>query len=191
GLGGAGGTGEQHRRTGVVRATDAKEIPMRSLTALLIAAPLTLGACADGMGDFEGIAGLGPRQTIGAGGGALAGGLLGSQIGSGGANAVATAAGALLGGFLGAEIGRQLDEADRREAAEAFGRAAEGPTGQTVVWRNPDSGNYGSVTPTGGIYAEGDRSCREYRSTATVGGQTETRTGVACRRPDGTWEVLA
>jgi surface antigen len=64
------------------------------------------------------------------------------------------------------------------------------PTGNTVGWRNPDSGNSGEMTvvktrePEPGIY------CREYQQTITVGGRTEEAFGKACRKKDGTWEVV-
>lgn len=132
----------------------------------------------------------GQKQTVGTLGGAALGGLLGSQFGSGTGRLVATGAGVLIGGLIGSEVGRTMDEQDRMRANQAVTQAQQGPLGETVVWNNPDSGHSGSVTPvrdgtsTSGLY------CREFQQTVTVGGQTQTAYGTACRQPDGTWRIV-
>jgi hypothetical protein len=46
-------------------------------------------------------------------------------------------------------VGDLLDDRDKRLQAEAAARALEtAPTGQSVAWKNPDSGHSGTVTPT-------------------------------------------
>ncbi len=132
----------------------------------------------------------GTKQTIGALGGAAAGGLLGAQIGGGSGQLAATAAGALLGALVGSEIGRAMDEVDRMRAEQAYGQAQDAPIGATIAWDNPDTGNYGSVTPTKqGTKASTGEYCREFQQTVVIGGQQEDAYGVACRQPDGSWEV--
>ncbi len=82
------------------------------LTVAVMVATLGLGACAqDGR--------YGSKQTIGALGGAAAGGLLGAQIGHGKGQLAATAAGVLIGALIGSEIGRSMDEVDRMKAEQA------------------------------------------------------------------------
>jgi surface antigen len=153
----------------------------RALIAVLLAALLVFG-CADRE--------PGTKQTIGTLGGAAAGGLLGAQIGSGTGRLAATAAGVLLGALVGSEIGRSMDEVDRMKARQAFDRAAQAPVGETIAWQNPDTGNGGSVTPTReGTSASGDY-CREFQQQVTIGGKTEQAYGTACRRPDGSWEMV-
>jgi surface antigen len=132
----------------------------------------------------------GDKQTVGALGGAVVGGLLGAQVGGGKGQLAATAAGALLGALVGSEIGRSMDEVDRMKAREAFDQAAQAPMGQTITWDNPNSGNSGTVTPTReGTAARGDY-CREFQQEVTIGGKTEQAYGTACRRPDGSWEMM-
>ena len=132
----------------------------------------------------------GTKQTIGALGGAAAGGLLGAQVGGGRGQLAATAAGALLGALIGSEIGRSMDEVDRMKAEEAYGQAQDAPIGETIAWDNPNTGNYGSITPTKqGTRESTGEYCREFQHTVFIGGQAEKAYGVACRQPDGTWEI--
>ena len=152
-------------------------------TAIALAATILLAACAPGSS--------GPKQNIGTGAGAIAGGILGSQIGSGKGRLAAIAAGALLGGIFGGEIGRSLDEADRLRAQRTAKQSLEyEPTGTTSSWVNPDSGNSGTFTPSRTIQSAQGSPCREYQTTVTIGGRTETAFGRACREADGSWTIV-
>lgn len=144
----------------------------------LVLLPLLLTGCgAGGMSKTEGGTVLG----------AVAGGILGNQVGKGSGRVVATAIGAVVGGIVGSEIGRSLDEADRRRAQEAEFRALEyGQPGVASPWRNPNSGRYGNVVP-GRPYKLHGQNCREYTHTIYIQGRPETMRGTACRQPDGTW----
>lgn len=134
--------------------------------------------------------GAGPKQNIGTLGGAVAGGLAGSAIGGGTGRLWATGAGVLLGALVGSEIGKSLDRADRQYMADRTQYALEsGQSGQPVEWRNPDSGNYGTVTPQR-AYQSNNSYCREYTQTINVGGQSERAYGTACRQPDGSWQIV-
>ena len=150
----------------------------------LIAAVLTafvLAGCAEGAGT---------KQTVGTLGGAVAGGLLGSQVGGGTGRLVATGVGTLLGAWAGSEIGASLDRADQAYAQQAAQRSLEAaPTGSPTTWRNPDSGNYGTITPTNTV-PRGNTYCRDFTQTIYVEGRSETATGTACRNPDGTWSIV-
>ena len=64
------------------------------------------------------------------------------------------------------------------------------PDGQTTSWTNPNSGNSGSVTPVSAYTPSGNNFCREYQTEVTVEGKTQSAYGTACRRPDGTWEIV-
>jgi surface antigen len=131
-----------------------------------------------------------PKQTAGTVVGAGLGALAGSQIGSGDTQLGATAVGTLLGAWLGSEVGRSLDRADRLYAQQATYNALEyRPTGTATTWRNPDSGHYGTVTPTRTFQTAG-QDCREYQHTVTIEGRPETMTGTACRQPDGSWRAV-
>ncbi len=98
----------------------------------------------------------------------------------------AVAAGTLLGFLVGNNIGRSMDEADRTCLTQSLEHAEDG---QEIVWTNPDSGARYQVTPTKTIQVAENRYCREYTSTATIAGKTETTYGQACRQPDGAWEI--
>ncbi len=154
------------------------------LKTLLAGATIALmtAACAE--------SGYGPKQTVGGLGGAAAGGLIGAQFGSGSGKLAATAAGVLIGALIGSEIGRQLDEADRIRANEAINRAHTAQIGQTITWNNPQSGNYGSVTPTREGTSSTGAYCREFQQTIVVGGKSQQGYGTACRQPDGSWQIV-
>ena len=148
-----------------------------------IAIAVTAAACAKN-------GGYGTKQTIGGLGGAALGGWAGSTIGGGTGQLAATAAGVLIGALIGSEIGSGLDDLDKMKAERAYTQATTAPVGQTIAWSNPDTGNYGSVTPTreGTKQATGEY-CREFQQSVVIGGNQEDAYGVACRKPDGQWEI--
>lgn len=160
-----------------------KEMKNFSLVAMCLAV-FAMSAC-------QSLEGRGNKELIGGGSGAVLGGLLGSQIGDGSGRLWATGAGVLIGGLLGSEIGRSLDNADRAMVNQANQRATQVPIGETVSWSNPDSGNYGEVTPVREGTSNQGRYCREYEQTIFIGGRQETGVGTACQNPDGTWEIVS
>jgi surface antigen len=130
------------------------------------------------------------KENVGTLLGGIGGAVLGAQFGSGTGRLVGVAAGALAGAYLGNQIGSSLDKADKAEMEKASTRATTAPIGQPISWRNPDSGNSGTVTPTReGTAANGDY-CREFQQSVTVSGKTEQAYGTACRQPDGSWKVV-
>ena len=157
---------------------------MKRLVAIsAMLAMLGLAGC-DSMG--------GPKQTGGTLVGAGTGALIGSQIGKGDTRLAAVAIGTLLGGIVGSEVGKSLDRADRLEMANTTNHTLETyPTGSQAEWRNPDSGNYGTVTPTRTYQREDGTYCREFQQTVYVGGQMEEAYGTACRQSDGTWRIVS
>ena len=71
--------------------------------------------------------------------------------------------------------------------SQALERASDG---QAIVWNEPrDQAQY-EVVPTQTYQTRSGRYCREYLSTATIGGQTREVYGQACRQTDGSWEIL-
>ena len=92
--------------------------------------------------------------------------------------------------MVGSEIGRGLDTIDEQKAEQAYTQATTAPVGQTISWSNPDTGNYGTVKPTReGTKQSSGEYCREFQQTVVIGGDTEEAYGVACRQPDGQWEI--
>ena len=149
----------------------------------LMALALALAGCTEKMGN---------KEAVGLLLGAAGGGLAGSQVGKGRGKLVATGVGTFLGAMLGSEIGKSLDRADRLAMQRTTQQSLEKtPVGKTSTWKNPDSGNYGSVTPKK-TYERGDGTyCREFTQTITIGGRTEEAYGTACRQPDGTWKLVS
>ncbi|MBX2856711.1 MAG: glycine zipper 2TM domain-containing protein [Rhodobacteraceae bacterium] len=131
------------------------------------------------------------KRTIGTAVGAAAGAGIGTAFGQGGGKTAAIIAGGVLGALVGSEIGRQLDERDRELAYSTTNDALERyPSGSTAEWKNPDSGNYGTVSAEPAYRDPAGQVCREYTQTITIDGRGETATGVACRQPDGTWRIV-
>jgi len=132
--------------------------------------------------------GIGPKTTIGGLGGAAGGGLIAAAAGGGGA---AIAAGVIVGGLLGGAVGSALDAQDRAMANQAAQQAFENsPSGTPSNWRNPDSGHYGSVTPTRTFQNPNGAYCREYQQQIFIDGRPQQSYGTACRQPDGSWRVV-
>lgn len=155
---------------------------IKPVVAAALLALMTAACANDGSGP-------GTKQTVGGVLGGVGGAVIGSQIGSGSGQLVATAAGALLGALAGSEIGRSLDEADREKVDRAYTQATTAPIGQEITWNNPDSGNSGTITPTREGTAQNGNYCREFQQEVTIGGEVESAYGVACRQPDGSWQI--
>lgn len=159
----------------------------KAFMTLSVVAMLTapLGACAT-----DGTWNMGTKQTVGTATGAVLGGIAGSKVGSGNGQLWATGVGTLLGAFLGSEVGKSLDRADMMYASRAVEEAYSAPMHETIAWKNPESGNHGTVTPVReGNTSSGDY-CREYQQTIVVDGQAETAYGTACKQADGSWVLV-
>ena len=143
-----------------------------------------------GLAGCESLQNSGTKQTVGAAGGAVLGGILGSKVGKGNGQLWATGIGVLLGGLVGSEVGRSLDKADMVYAQRANDQAHTAPLGEAISWNNPESGNSGAVLPTRDGQDTAGRYCREYQQTIYVGGQQETGYGIACQEPDGSWQIV-
>lgn len=144
---------------------------------------LLLAGCADMEGN--------PKQTLGTLGGAGLGALIGSQIGGGKGQLAAVAMGTLGGAWAGSEIGKSLDKADKLyEQRNAQSSLEYSKIAQTSTWRNPDSGNSGTITPTRTYKTDDGGYCRDFETTIYVDGSDETAIGRACRQTDGTWKII-
>ncbi len=137
------------------------------------------------LGDIDG--GRCNRDAIGALLGAATGGLLGSQLGDGTGQMAAVGAGVFLGAMLGGSIGRQMDQVDQSCVGQVLEYARDD---QPVAWRNPNTDAHYTTTATNTYERSDGRYCREYQTTATVGGRVRDMYGTACRQPDGAWEIV-
>lgn len=160
----------------------------RILIGLVIAT--LLAGCANGM-NMTRQDGRVSKQGVGTLAGAAAGAIAGSNVGKGKGNIAAIAIGTLLGAALGNEIGASLDRADLNYYNQTSQRALEtADNGQSLPWKNPQSGNHGTVTPVNYYQNDNGQYCREYSQTISVGGRTESGYGRACRQPDGSWKIV-
>lgn len=131
---------------------------------------------------------IGPKAGIGAAAGAAGGGLLAVALGG---HEAGIASGVLLGGLLGGALGSALDAQDRKIASQNAHQSLEyRPSGTSSTWRNPDSGHYGTFTPTRTYQQSDGGYCREYQQSVNVSGRSQQGYGTACRQPDGTWKVI-
>lgn len=166
----------------------------QKIIAVTVAA-LMVTACSQPMGRAgQGITQGGDslnKQDIGTLGGAIGGGIIGSNVGGGKGAIAGTIAGTLLGAALGSSIGASLDKADMSYYNQTSQRALEtAQPGQTLPWKNPQSGNSGSITPSNYYQNASGEYCREYTQTIVVGGKNQQGHGTACRQPDGSWKII-
>jgi len=119
-----------------------------------------------------------------------AGGLLAAN--SGGVPVAALERGTVTGRLLQGPYVLLLTTDDSARAKRAAVTAFEAtPSGQTTIWRNPENGHWGTLTPSRTFRDAEGRYCREYRQTVTIGGQEHQGIGSACRETDGAWRVMS
>ncbi len=152
-----------------------------------------LAACDQQGGGYGGGSGGGINKSdIGTVVGAGLGGWAGHNIGGGSGQVIATIAGTLIGAGIGREIGGSLDRADIAYHNQTASRALEyNQPGQSLPWRNPETGHSGSITPSNYYETPKGQYCREFSQTISVGGKSEQGYGTACRQPDGTWQIVS
>lgn len=169
-------TGTRTSRGGMITATGAA----LALT-LAVTSPAQANCAPD---STEGI--------VGGIAGAVIGGFLGSKVGSGSGRTAAMIGGAALGGLLGNNVATRLTCQDQQAAYRTTQASLENyPTGQPASWNNPDSGNYGTVTPIRSYTGQAGRDCREFEQKIFIDGKPETGYGKACRQPDGSWQIVS
>lgn len=82
------------------------------------------------------------------------------------------------------------DRADRQRHLHvvAQARAMSARIGEHVVWEDGDA--TGSVIAVSPASDSSGRQCREFFQTVTIGDTTKQAYGTACRRADGSWQVV-
>ncbi len=159
-------------------------------TLMSVVALTVLTACAQQPGG-AGYGGTGVnlnKQTMGTVLGGVGGAVAGAQFGGGSGKLATTAIGTLLGAFIGSEVGASLDRSDAMYAQQSANYAFN--TGSSGTWRNPESGNYGTITPTRSYESSG-QLCREFQQTIMIDGRSERALGTACRQADGSWRIMS
>lgn len=82
--------------------------------------------------------------------------------------------------FNGDDMKLLVDSA--REALE------EAPVGKTIDWSNPKTRHSGAATVLGDSKKDG-QTCRTFRVDTQAKGMKESMRYIACREPDGRWEL--
>ncbi|WP_193370859.1 hypothetical protein [Pelagibius marinus] len=91
--------------------------------------------------------------------------------------------------ILALQIVDVLNESQRDHVVWAQRRAYSVPLGDTIQWN--DGGASGSVVPTRDGRDAAGRYCREFQQQIVIGQRRQSGYGVACRQPDGAWEVIS
>lgn len=155
---------------------------------------ITLSSCQqghNGYGQSHSNNNIFTKENIGTAVGAAGGAWVGSNIGKGKGQIVGIAAGTLLGAALGKSIGSSLDTNDIERYNHTSQYALENNRiGNTSTWRNPDTGHYGTITPTRTYQNNSGSNCREYTQKIYVGNRVEEGYGTACRQEDGSWKII-
>ncbi len=90
-------------------------------------------------------------------------------------------------GLFPASVGAALNNDDRGIYYGAYQRALAAPVGETMAW---NSGNIsGEVTTTRDGWA-GQRYCRQFSQSISIGGQAQESIGTACQTPNGAWQLV-
>lgn len=77
---------------------------------------------------------------------------------------------------------------DKTQIAQSIQNTLEfEKSGTSIVWENPETGHMATVTPIRTMKNAQSQFCREYRLEDTLGGETQTTFGVACRNADKKW----
>ena len=82
-----------------------------------------------------------------------------------------------------------LNEAQQRSHEAAQVAATRAPVGEQIIWR--EGAASGSVTAVREGTTTSGRFCREFQQQVSIGGRSERAHGTACRKPDGSWEVVS
>ena len=117
----------------------------------------------------------------------MLGGVLGHQFGKGSGRTAMTIIGAVAGGLIGGNIGRGLDQEDQRRVSQTLETA---PDNQKVVWENPNTRTNYEFTPVnqyqGNVNGQAAQ-CRDYVMDAWIDGRMQQVKGRACKNSSGQW----
>lgn len=159
----------------------------RHSLAILSLAAFALAGCAQGSGGGGGW----NKQDTGTALGAVAGAAAGAAIGGKDDWWWAAGLGALAGGVVGNQVGAYLDRQDQQTAYRNANYALNNvPDGQTAQWSNPQNNTSGYTRPVETAQNNAGATCRTFQTGITAQGQSQSGTGTACRQADGTWKIM-
>ncbi len=81
-----------------------------------------------------------------------------------------------------------VNEEQKRAHESAQVKATTAPVGEEISWNA--NGVTGSVTTVRDGTSTSGRYCREFQHQVNIAGKSQQAYGVACRQPDGSWEVI-
>jgi hypothetical protein len=91
-----------------------------------------------------------------------------------------------------AALRRAFTASDRAMYRDCLNKTMRAPTGRVWRWRNPESGNGGSMAASSPPQQAAGQTCRSFTETITLrDGRTNTFNGRACQRADGSWDIAA
>ena len=137
------------------------------------------------------------EKVAGTVGGAIIGGIIGNQYGHGSGRTAATVGGAILGGIAGHEITKDACKDKHYDAYyynDTYDEAFEDRDDGEYNWENPYSHHRGYIHTTEYMedgYRDYDGPCRRFEQRVWVDGEEDYGTGVACRRPNGAWQIVS
>ncbi len=156
-----------------------------AVAAVAVLAASAVGGCAE----IEDRTGYGTRTQIATAGAAVGGGLIAVLAG---ASTGWIILGTVLGGVAGGVASELLGDDDAQQSTEAGYDALENrAAGGKTEWRNPDNGNRGTTMIDETFVTAEGVPCKRFTQTITAEGETHSVTGTACRKDDGTWEIIA
>ena len=98
----------------------------------------------------------------------------------------------VLRGAEAAALYEELTEDDLAMVEETLQTALESNReGESTVWKNPVSGNSGTIAPGRIFFADREIPCRDYEYRVLVDGREAVTTNSACRGANGTWVWIA
>lgn len=123
------------------------------------------------------------NTVVGAGSGAVVGGLIGT-VGGG----WAVAGGIIAGGLIGGLIGHNMDSSDNSNMYVAMDKNA---MNQSSEWKNEKTGDVYTVVPTSEVFTyKGNTHCRHYVAYGKHHGKSTKTKGIACRVNNDVWERM-
>jgi len=127
------------------------------------------------------------NTVVGAGTGAVIGGLAGS-LAKGAGSGWVIAAGAVVGALVGGVIGHNMDSTDTNYMNVAMNNnAAHQPT----KWKNEKTGASYEIMPTTGMITyKGNHNCRKYVAYGKMDGKVTKTHGIACRMDKDMWQQV-
>ncbi len=104
----------------------------------------------------------------------------------------AAAAGRPAVTYPNSQLASALDPSDAELLRYCERETMKAPTGKAWAWRNPKTGNSGTMTATTPLTrVAGGPQCRSFSETITLkDGRSETIRGRRCQHADGSWEIV-